>query len=70
MQLYSECQRRLTISDAFFSTNGERGRRQRLLDRITELLRIPKSVIEKLKKKRIFQTNRLFGSTIASISKV
>ena len=67
---YSESQSRLTISGALFGSTEERGRRRRLLERIIEFLKIPKVVLDKLKKRKLFQSSRIFGSSIPAITQV
>ena len=53
-----------------FDTKEERGRRQKLLARIIEFLKIPKVVLDKLKRRKMFQSSRIFGSTIPAITQV
>ena len=59
----------MTVPDTLL-TQGDRGGRRRVRERIMEFLKLPKTVLDKLKKWKIFRSNRIFGSTIGAIAKV
>jgi len=58
---------RMTAPDTLL-TQEDRGGRRRVRDRIMEFLKLPKTVLDKLKKWKIFQSSKIFGSTIGAIA--
>ena len=61
---------RLTIPENMFSTNPDRGLRQKVLKKIIEFLKLPVTVLVKLRNLRSNSSRRVFGSTISDLAKV
>ena len=60
----------MTDNEASFATNGLKGKRPKIHERVANFFRKRKEVLESLKKRRIFRQPLVFGSTIPAIAKV